>query len=91
VYAEAAEAKLGTAAAQSLDHSGGPMMELATRTTAFPHAHRRRARWRPQIANGHGNAAIVQAANTAATGRLKNGRTLPSDLMSDRSVRPCCP
>jgi hypothetical protein len=32
---------------------------------------------------GHKRAAMVIEASTAATGRLKNGRMLPSDLMSE--------
>src|SRR5262245_118563 len=32
---------------------------------------------------GHKRAAMVIEASTAATGRLKNGQMLPSDLMSE--------
>ncbi len=36
---------------------------------------------------------MVRAARTAATGRLKNGRMLPSDLMSEvtKLCSPSCP
>ena len=90
VHAEAAEAKLGTAALQSLDQLRWSVMEARHTNNAFPAIGGAQD---CQTGNGHFNAAIVQAANTAATGRLKNGRTFPSDLTSDvmSSVRPCWP
>jgi hypothetical protein len=43
----------------------------------------RRSRVHVHTPTGHKRAAMVMAARTAATGRLKKGRMLPSDLMSE--------